>query len=162
MARPRKPPSETTRSIYKGKDGVWQAKVVMAVRADGTVDGKHVRRKTRSDLLKAVREFENSREAGTYAWTEDDPTLTVWINHWLTAILPMSARWKTLSTYRSQMVKHLLPSLGDLKLSDLRPEHLESLYVSLANSGCSVHTVRAVHRVTRSALNEAVSPTPRP
>lgn len=156
MARPRKSVSESTASIYRAADGLWHAKVVMATRPDGTADRRHIRRKSKSDLVKAVRLLENSREDGTYDWTQDDPTVSEWIEHWLNAILPMSARRKTLATYRSQMDHHLLPTLGGYQLSDLRPEHFEGLYVSLARHGRSVHTIRAVHRVVRSALNEAV------
>lgn len=39
----------------------------------------------------------------------------------------MSARWKTLSTYRSQMRCHVIPALGQWRLGELRPEHLEAL-----------------------------------
>ena len=156
MARPRRSVSESTASIYRAADGYWHARVVMGIRPDGTADRKHIRRKSKSDLTKAVRLLENSREDGTYDWTQDDPTVREWIDHWLDAIMSMSARRKTLATYRSQMDQHLLPTLGNYKLSDLRPEHFESLYVSLGRHGRSVHTIRAVHRVVRSALNEAV------
>jgi integrase len=128
----------------------------MGTRPDGTVDRRHLRRKQKADLVKAVRNLERSRDTGTYQWTEDDPTLQKWVEHWLEAILPMTARRKTLSTYRSQMHAHLLPTLGQLRLSQLRPEHLEILYVTLSQHGRSTHTIRAVHRVARSALNEAV------
>ncbi len=156
MARPRKAPADTIPSIYCDKQGVWHARVVMGTRTDGTVDRRRVRRKTKGELLKAVREMERSRDDGSYQWTQDDPTLRDWVEHWLEAILPMSARWKTLATYRSQMHKHLLPTLGHMRLSQLRPEHLETLYVSLGESGSSAHTIHAVHRVLRSSLNEAV------
>ncbi|UPK75310.1 N-terminal phage integrase SAM-like domain-containing protein [Nocardioidaceae bacterium SCSIO 66511] len=156
MGRPRRAPDETTPSIYKGYDGLWHARVAMRIRADGSTERKHVRRKDRAELVKVVRGLERSRDNGSYAWTEDDPTLAQWIEHWLSAILPMSARPKTLATYRSQMVRHLLPALGHCRLSELRPEHLENLYISLGHDGASVPTIRAVHRVVRSALNEAI------
>jgi len=54
------------------------------------------------------------------------------------------------------MHAHLLPTLGQMRLSQLRPEHLKTLYVTLSQHGRSTHTIRAVHRVVRSALNEAV------
>ncbi|MGB4836691.1 MAG: site-specific integrase [Nostocoides sp.] len=68
----------------------------------------------------------------------------------------MTARWKTLSTYRSQMRVHVIPALGPWRLHDLRPEHLEEHYRRMQVEGHSTHVIRAVHRVLRSALNEAV------
>lgn len=156
VARPRKPISETTSSIYKGADGSWHARVVVGLGQDGRAHRKHLRRKVRADLVKAVRALETARDLGEYQWTEDDPRVQDWFQHWLTRIQPMSARRKTLATYESQMRLHLLPTLGHLRLSELRPEHLENLYTALLSAGRSVHTVRAVHRVARSSLNEAV------
>ncbi|KAA1427791.1 tyrosine-type recombinase/integrase [Nocardioides antri] len=71
-------------------------------------------------------------------------------------MLPMTARWKTLSTYRSQMRLHVVPALGAWRMSEIQPEHLEAHYRRMQTDGHSAHTIRAVHRVLRSALNEAV------
>ncbi len=93
---------------------------------------------------------------GLYRWTQADTTLGGWVEHWLTAILPMTARWKTRSTYTSQLRLHILPSLAPLRSSEIQPENLEGLYADLLREGSSAHTVGAVHRVLRSCLNEAV------
>lgn len=156
MPRPRKPAEQSTSTVYKGADGHWHARVTMDRRPDGTRARKHLRRRTKAELREAVRELERSRDTGTFVWTEDDVTLATWLEHWLETILPMTARWKTLSTYRSQMRVHVVPALGGRKLSELRPEHLEELYRDMAAQGRSPHVIRAVHRVLRSSLNEAV------
>ncbi len=114
-------------------------------------------RATKAELDRAVRELERSRDTGQYAWTGADPTLKQWLEHWLDAILPATVRWKTLSTYRSQMRRHVIPALGAMRLSQVRAETLEEHYRHLLDSGCSPHVVHAVHRVLRSALNEAVT-----
>ena len=124
---------------------------------DGKPDRKHVTRATKAELDRAVRELERSRDTGQYAWTGADPTLKQWLDHWLDAILPATVRWKTLSTYRSQMRRHVIPALGAMRLSQVRAETLEKHYRRLLDSGCSPHVVHAVHRVLRSALNEAVT-----
>ncbi len=156
MGMPRKTAEQTTSTTYRGADGNWHARVTMGRRPDGTTERKHVQRRTKTELREAVRELERSRDAGTYVWTQDDLTLDDWLSHWLDNVLPMTARWKTLSTYRSQMSRHVLPSLGNWGMSEIQPEHLESHYRRLQSDGHSVHTIRAVHRVLRSALNEAV------
>lgn len=68
----------------------------------------------------------------------------------------MTVRWKTLSTYRSQMRLHVIPALGHAPLSTLRPETLEQHYRLMLDAGHSASLVHAVHRVLRSALSEAV------
>jgi len=156
MARPRKAATDTSPSKYQGADGRWHARVTMGMRLDGGLDRRHVQRSTKAELDKAVRALEGSRDTGQYVWTQSDPTLLLWLTHWLDTIVPMSARWKTLSTYRSQLRLHVIPTLGTVRLSDITPERLEHLYRQLLNHGKSPHTVHAVHRVLRSALNEAV------
>lgn len=156
MSRPRKPVEQTTSTIYRGADGQWHARVTMGRRPDGTTERKHVQRRTKAELRDAVRDLERRRDAGTYVWTQDDVTLEHWLEHWLEAVLPMTARWKTLSTYRSQVRVHVVPALGHWRLSELRPEHLEEHYRRMQTEGHSTHVIRAVHRVLRSSLNEAV------
>lgn len=156
MARPRKPAEQTTSSLYRGTDGSWHARVTMGRRPDGTTQRRHVQRRTKAELRDVVRELERSRDTGRYVWTSDDLTLAAWMEHWLDNVLPMTARWKTLSTYRSQMRRHVLPTLGAWRLSEIQPEHLEAHYRRMQTEGHSTHTIRAVHRVLRSALSEAV------
>jgi integrase len=156
MSRPRKPVEQTTSTLYRGSDGQWHARVTMGRRPDGSTERKHLLRRTKAELRDAVRDLERRRDAGTYVWTQDDVTLGQWLEHWLESVLPMTARWKTLSTYRSQMHVHVIPALGGWRLSELRPEHLEQHYRRMQNEGHSTHVIRAVHRVLRSSLNEAV------
>lgn len=51
---------------------------------------------------------------------------------------------------------HLLPGLGNLKLEDLRREHIQRLYSRKRNEGLSAASVRRMHDVLRSSLNRAV------
>jgi len=156
MSRPRKAVEQTTSTLYRGSDGLWHARITMGRRSDGSTDRRHVQRRTKAEARDVVRDLERRRDAGTYVRTIDDLTLGDWLEHWLEVVLPMTARWKTRSTYRSQMRVHVIPALGAWRLSELRPEHLEAHYRRMQTDGHSTHVVRAVHRVLRSALNEAV------
>ncbi len=156
MARPRKSPEQTTSSLYRGADGWWHARVTLGRRPDGGPQRRHLRRRTKAELRDAVRDLERTRDTTGHVWTHDDITLAQWLEHWLEAVLPMTARWKTLATYRSQIHVHVLPTLGGWRLGELRPEHLEEHYRRMQLQGHSTHVIRAVHRVLRSSLNEAV------
>lgn len=123
MARPKKTAEQTTSLIYGGADVQWHARVTMGRRPDGTTERKHVQRRTKAEVRDAVRELERSRDAGDYVWTSDDLTLAAWLEHRLDNVLPMTARWKTLSTYRSQIRLHVVPALGSWWMSEIQPEH---------------------------------------
>lgn len=156
MGRPRRPPEQTSPTIYRGADGSWHARVTVGRLPDGRPQRKHVQRRTKAEVRTAVRELERHRDTGRQLWANDDITLAQWLDHWLDAVLPMTARWKTLSTYRSQMRLHVIPALGAWRLTELRPEHFEEHYRRMQADGHSTHVIRAVHRVLRSSFNEAV------
>lgn len=156
MARPRKDPERSNSTIYRGADGAWHARVTVGRLPSGRPQRRHLQRRTKAEARAAVRELERVRDTGGQVWTQDDTTLAQWLEHWLEAVLPMTAWWKTLSTYRSQMRVHVIPALGPWRLHDLRPEHLEEHYRRMQIDGHSTHVIRAVHRVLRSSLNEAV------
>ena len=122
-----------------GSDGRWHARVTIGPGLDGRPIRKHLSRATKSELERAVRDLERSRDAGTTTWTSSDSTLQQWLEHWLEAILPSTVRWKTLSTYRSQVRVHVIPILGAARLSELRPETLEGLCRRLLDAGSSAH-----------------------
>lgn len=156
MGRPRKTPESTSSTIYRGSDGSWHARVTVGRHPDGRAQRRHLQRRTKAEVREALREIERTRDAGGQVWNQADVTLGQWLDHWLEAVLPMTARWKTLATYRSQMRVHVIPALGSWQLSDLRPEHFEEHYRHMQTEGNSTHVIRAVHRVLRSSLNEAV------
>ena len=68
----------------------------------------------------------------------------------------------TYGGYRAAVYVHLIPGLGQHRLSSPRPEHLERLYVRMlkiqTRRGTTMSPGRAhqVHRAVRTALNEAV------
>lgn len=65
-------------------------------------------------------------------------------------------RRRSLETYRGIARKHLLPSLGSIKLADLVRERVQRLYSRKRNDGLSPARIRRIHGVLSSALNTAV------
>ncbi|MEV6649980.1 DUF2637 domain-containing protein [Streptomyces sp. NPDC051219] len=50
-------PSTGASSIYFGKDGKWHGRVTVGVRDDGRPDRRHIERKTKAEVTKAVRDM---------------------------------------------------------------------------------------------------------
>ena len=71
---------------------------------------------------------------------------------------------KTWIGYEYVVRVHIIPALGDLKLADLRPQHIEGFYAALRKGGrkdgkpggLSAGTVSNVHRAFRTALENAL------
>lgn len=64
---------------------------------------------------------------------------------------------RTLSDYRFHAERYLMPpeDVGDVPLSDLTAEHLDSLYARLMKKGVGVRTINHVHATARIALQRA-------
>jgi integrase len=60
-----------------------------------------------------------------------------------------------LESYRSTVRLHLKPGIGHHRIDRLQPEHLERLYVALADKGLAPASVLRAHRVLSRALRVA-------
>lgn len=51
-------------SIFLGSDGLWHGYVTMGVKEDGTLDRRHRKAKTETEVTAKVRKLETQRDAG--------------------------------------------------------------------------------------------------
>jgi hypothetical protein len=79
-----------------------------------------------------------------------------WLTHWVENIAAPSVRENTISGYRVDVYKHLIPGVGGRRLERLEPEHLEKLYTRMQARGSAPATAHHAHRTIRTALNEAL------
>ncbi len=83
-------------------------------------------------------------------------TVEKWLRHWVEEIAAPTVRYKTITTYRTVVYKHLIPGIGAHRLERIEPEHFEKLYKKLIADGLKPVSVHQVHRVARTAFNEAL------
>lgn len=142
-------------SLYKGADGYWHGRVTVGVKDDGRPDRRHVMRKSRADAVKAVRDLERQRDAGSVRNVGRVPTVGEWLTHWVETIAAPAVRENTVAGYRVAVNVHLIPGVGAHRLDRLEPEHLERLYAAMLRAGSSAGTANQAHRTIRTALGEA-------
>ena len=75
---------------------------------------------------------------------------------WLEEVVKSSSSHRTYSTDAQQVRDHIAPTLGRIKLKNLRKSHIDRLYREKLDSGLSPSTVRRVHAVLHRSLEEAV------
>ncbi|WP_328725683.1 tyrosine-type recombinase/integrase [Streptomyces sp. NBC_00259] len=142
-------------SIYKGADGRWHGRVSVGVRPDGKPDRRHVGRKTKAEVVKAVREIERKRDAGNLSKPGEMWTLGNWLEHWVHEIAKKYVSENTYDGYEVDVRVHLGPGIGAHRLDRLEPEHLEAFYAKMQRDGSKAGTAHHVHRTVRVALAEA-------
>ncbi|RPK38634.1 tyrosine-type recombinase/integrase [Streptomyces sp. ADI93-02] len=143
-------------SIFHGKDGRWHGYVTVGTKDDGSPDRRHISRKTRPDVTKAVRELERQRDKGAVRKAGQNWTLETWLVHWVENIAAPNVSENTIDGYRVAVNHHLIPGLGAHRLEKLEPEHLERFYKKMQDNGSAAGTAHQTHRTVRTALNEAV------
>lgn len=82
-------------------------------------------------------------------------TLNQFMVQWLGSIRT-SIRPKTYNQYSYIALKQIIPTLGKIKLKDLRPEQIQALYNAKLDNGISQRTVQLIHVVLHRALGQAL------
>ena len=81
-----------------------------------------------------------------------------YLRQWLDSKLRLRATTRT--SYESHLRLYLVPHLGHVRLTELRPQHLDRMYATMTTTAQgrlrSPSTIRRVHATLRSALNSAV------
>lgn len=123
------------------------------------VDGKRRRksvygrtsREARLKLAQALRE----KESGSLVVAST--TVGKWLDHWLENIAARTVRPQTLRGYRSKVKQYLKPNLGQIRLTDLRPEHIRAMHDTMRSAGLAEASVRQAHAILKRALRVAVN-----
>ena len=135
-------------SIYKRKNGRWSAQI--------SIQGQRVTKyfNTQREGLDWLHSMRNQINAGL---TLDgaQKTLSEFLEQWLGSIR-VSVKVKTHSQYKQIVRMHITPTLGSIKLKDLRPDQIQALYNKKLDSGISARTLLLVHTVLRQSLKQAL------
>jgi integrase len=118
-------------SIYKRKDGRWEAKLTIGYDADGKPIRKSSYHKTRREAQDAMRDAQ-TRLASNLAQLDTGTTLREWSEIWLENKKSVLKQ----STYENYFyaLKHILPPLGHLKLCEIKNVQLQAFLNELGKT----------------------------
>ena len=132
-----------------------------------TADGKRVQKSktihgTKTQAKKELARIEQEIDLGTYC----QPTkmnLADYLDKWLRDYAKLNVNPKTYEEYERIIKTNIVPSLGNIPLSKLRPLHLQEYYTEMCERGSKIgrgglskKTVLNHHVLLRNALNRAV------
>ncbi len=137
-------------TIKKLNNGKWE------LRYDTTdpVSGTRKQHKRLFDRQKdAAAHLKHIEDQGRVA--AKDYALRDWLRNWLDA-KSMEIKATSYSGYKNNIENHIIPELGNVKLSLLTPVQVDELYSKLASEkNLSHNSIKYVHRVLYSALQKA-------
>lgn len=82
-------------------------------------------------------------------------TVAEFMDHYLD-MAKTSLRPKVAIQYSGIVRNHILPAIGEMRLVDLRSEHVDRMYKERLDAGISNRTVRMIHSVLHRAMNKAL------
>jgi integrase len=83
-------------------------------------------------------------------------TIGIYLEQWLKSYVASTVAPRTHESYAYIAKKHLIPVLGNIKLCNLRPQHLQQLYGDKLQQGLSPRTVQLLHVTLHKALKNAI------
>ena len=143
-------------SITKLKNGLWMGRVTIGRKKDGKQDRKSLYGNTRTEVSSKMIALQNEIQTGNYIST--DMTLAQWLTTWLKEYKAINLKPKTYDVYETQVVCNVIPDIGNIALKDLRQQDFQRFYNKKYNNGngLSSATIRKIHNIINSALNQAV------
>jgi integrase len=141
-------------SISRRNNGGWMAQYAVY-----TAEGrrrKTIYGKTRKDVAAKLATALSDREDGLVF---DAGTLTVeeYLERWLSDCVRDTVKASTHSSYRQLVSKHIVPTLGRIRLKTLTATHVRGLLREKLDAGLSPRTVQYIRFVLRKALDQAVA-----
>lgn len=104
---------------------------------------------TKRLVSKKISEFEASQTKPF--------TVAAYCTHWLNNVRGLrQIAYKTKVGYETAIRKHIVPLLGDILITELTRENIQSAYAALSTSGKSRSVIKEVRAVLFGALDEAV------
>lgn len=143
-------------NIIKRSDGRWQGSVTVGKNDNGTQKRKYVYAKTRKEAAKKLNEIIHSLHNYTYIDNTNSPDVEAWLFTWLNEYKKNSIKETTFDQYQNLIRCHIVPNIGNIKLPELKCEHLQTMYNRLYASGLSARTIQLTNTILSSALKKAL------
>ena len=113
-------------------------------------------RGTKKDAQRRLAELIVGVEKGTYAKSPRAFTFGEYLTEWLQNHVQLHCRPRTAESYRHIVHHYIIPALGQIRLSELKPQHVSSYCSNASSQGLSNRTVlhhfRLLHKAMESSL----------
>jgi integrase len=112
---------------YKpNKDGIYRKSFVVGRLPNGQQKRETIRSKSLSEFKRLIKETQNRIDHG-YDFDAKDMTVAEWSVKWLETYKRPRVRQHCYETYEINLRLHINPLIGHLKMTDVKPYHLQEL-----------------------------------
>lgn len=136
-------------NIRKRQDGKWEGRYVY--------QGKRhsVYGRTQAEVRKKLTEVQAQIDGGAYI-APSKITVAEWGKTWLSDCLH-GKNQETVSSYETKLRLHIVPAIGDKRLTELKPIVITHFYNQLQDKGLSDKTIVCIHGALHKMIQDAVT-----
>jgi integrase len=104
---------------------------------------------------KRLSEVLHQLDNGTFVRPGQD-TVGEYLERWLKEYAKPHLSPRGFERYASVIRRYIIPEMGNVRLTQLKPEHIQNHYAMMQSKGLSAGTVRYHHAVIHKALQTAL------
>lgn len=136
--------------FFSDTEQTWVGKITLP-------DGREKRKRNKNKAVVQKWLFEQRKAISeNRVLTSENTTLNQFADRFLEEVALHTVKQKTYITYEAYLRLHIRPALGNIRLSALHSQQIQSLYARKLSEGLSRKTVHHIHATLRRVLNEAV------
>lgn len=147
-------------TVRKRADGRWEARVTIYL-PNGEQKQHYMYANTRKEVLEMLDSARGKLKAGLDL-SQDKMTLEHWLEKWLENYTRNSIRHSTYTSYSGYIYNHIIPEIGDIRLSRLTTDHLQDFINKEHKAGnkrtdgmLSPKTLQNMRNMLHAALEQA-------
>lgn len=142
-------------NVRQKRPNLWEGRIVAGHKKDGSPIYKYVSGRTQKEAYEKLREL--IAEYRNVELTENSQiTVEEWMQKWMDEYMLFSIREQTWKSYESVIRLHIIPNLGNKKVSSLTVSTVQKFYNKLLSEGKSGSLVRDAHLILHQAMGVAV------
>src|SRR5690606_29535649 len=130
--------------------GSWRSQITIGRDRQGRPIRESITRPTQQELIQELNRIRQQVQAGTYV-RPSQTTVREWLLDWLEGRRPHIEE-KTYLGHELMIRRHILPEIGEMKLSDVKTRHIQKLINQKMESGLSVRTIKYIHTTLNMAF----------
>lgn len=152
--------------IRQKKKGLWEGRITVGHKNDGTPIFRYVYGKTQKEALEKMHQrIEDYR--GVELTEDSNMTLGEWLDKWLNEYMLFTIRESTWDSYDGIVRNHIKTHLGDKPIAFVTTADIQKMYNHLKKNGrnrahpinnhqLADSTIRSIHMMLHEALDTAV------
>ena len=141
-------------SLVLRKDGRWMGRYTVIL-GDGTKKRQCIISKNQAEVVQKLNYEKTMANRGAPV-LRNKRTTGEYLEYWLQHIDPHQVRPSTLQLHTFITRKYLIPLLGRISLTQLRPEHVRMMLNHMESNGCGARTRQHARNILSAALREAL------